>query len=595
MSDFAYCSRARERGALTREICSIHAQNAPAVFEFHGAWGSLAASRNTYRGFDPFEDERYVCVVIGGPVLLFRDNMFLSGEDSSVGTKAMLQRYLAGTLSLHEDLSGPFVFVCLDKKTRTLDVATDLMLFIPVYEYRHADELVLSSHVDVAARLSSRQHDLDMASIADFVMHGVVTYPFTAYSGVRQVKPACVSMFDLSVPGARLTEQRTYWMPTETRGFAHLGQAAEMLRHGLLDYVGRVTEGMTEVAEFLSGGEDSRAVAGMLPARLKRDGYVFLDGMNREGRIAHKVAEAYGVDLHVHVRSPEHYAKIIADASRLVGFGHQYAHVHALGLHAACGLDRYAAVFGGYLADSLLKGAYILKRKSVSRMHWVPEFFVPGETRTAEIRHPFLDPEVCREVTDRRRSHFQRVAALRPKTAHEWFTLWPATMRATIPFFHSNRRLFRSYEPFMNCQAVKLSATVPIQWKLNRRLFMAAVGPFLEKSRWIMHVDGYFPSLPWSANVIPRQLLSLVRKFGRLTRTVTGTQGSWTDWRRLTGGATWAGYFETNKHALHAIRSCFGPSGFSPERYSTLNSKLKMNLLQVLVSLRKIEGDAEDV
>lgn len=564
------------------------------VFEFHGDWGCLAASRNTYRGFDPIENEQHVCVVIGGPVLMFRDNAFLNSKDSSVGTEAILQRYLDGKLVFHADLNGPFIFVCVDKKNRTIDVVTDMMLFIPVYEYRHAEDLVLSSHVDVAARLSFRRGDLDMASIADFVMHGVVTYPHTVYSSIRQAKPACQSTFTASGQKARLTEQRIYWMPMETRDFADIGQAAEVLRHGLLDHVGRVTEGMDVVAQFLSGGEDSRDVAGMLPVRLKRHGYVFLDGMNREGRIAQRVAKAYGVDLRVHVRPPEHYADILADASRLVGLGHQYVHVHALNLHAACGLERYLAVFGGYLADSLLKGAYTLRNRSVSRMHWVPEFFVPGETRTVEVRHPLFDPELCREVTERHRSHFQRVAALRPKTAHEWFTLWPATMRATIPFFHSNRRLFRSYEPFMSCQAVKVGAAVPIQWKLNRRLFMAAVGPFLEKSRWIMHVDGYFPSLPWSVNVLPRQLLSLARKLGRLTGMVTGTQGSWTNWNRLTSGGTWAGYFETNKHALHAIRSCFGPSGFSPERYSTLNSKLKMNLLQVLVSLREMAGGAED-
>lgn len=585
MSDFAYCSRPRERGVLSREIRSIYAHNAPAVFEFHGEWGTLAVSRNTYRGFEPYENERYVCVVVGGPVLMFRDNAFLNSEDSAVGTESILRRYLSGNLSFHEDLSGPFIVVCVDKMNRTLHVATDMMLFIPVYEDHTENELVLSSHVDVAARLSSRQHDMDMASIVDFVMHHAVTYPYTVYSGIRQARPACVSMFDLSGQKVRLAEQRTYWMPMETRGYAQIGQAAEALRHGLFDYVGRVTEGMEEVAQFLSGGEDSRAVAGMLPVRLKRHGCIFLDSMNREGRIAEKVAQAYGVDLHVHVRPPEHYANILADASRLVGLGHQYSHAHSLGLHAQCGLERYAAVFGGYLSDSLLKGAYTLKVRRVNRMHFMPEFFVSGETRTDAVRHRSFDPELCRIVTERRREHYRRVSALRGTTAHEWFTLWPATMRATIPNIYANRRLFREYEPFLGCEVVKISAGVPIHWKLNRRLFMAAMGPFLEKSRFIMHVDGYYPSLPWSMNVVPRQGLSLIRKLGKWTGLIEGIQGSWTSWKKLTNSTTWAGFFEANKLCLHDIGVCFAKSNFSFDRYQNeLTNLEKMNLMQVLVS-----------
>lgn len=77
----------------------------------------MAASRNTYRGFDPIENEQHVCVVIGGPVLMFRDNAFLNSKDSSVGTEAILQRYLDGKLVFHADLNGPFIFVRSFEKT----------------------------------------------------------------------------------------------------------------------------------------------------------------------------------------------------------------------------------------------------------------------------------------------------------------------------------------------------------------------------------------------------------------------------------------------------------------------------------------------
>lgn len=44
-----------------------------------------------------------------------------------------------------------------------------------------------------------------------------------------------------------------------------------------------------------------------------------------------------------------------------------------------------------------------------------------------------------------------------------WFVLWPASMRTTMPNFHSTRRLFRSYEPFLSHESVKTAACTPIR------------------------------------------------------------------------------------------------------------------------------------
>ena len=70
-------------------------------------------------------------------------------------------------------------------------------------------------------------------------------------------------------------------------------------------------------AQFLSGGEDSRTLLGLIPSDLKRDAFIFLDSMNREGRTAQKAARAYGANFHVGFRSPTHYLEILEEASDL--------------------------------------------------------------------------------------------------------------------------------------------------------------------------------------------------------------------------------------------------------------------------------------
>src|SRR5690554_2672165 len=100
---------------------------------------------------------------------------------------------------------------------------------------------------------------------------------------------------------------------------------------------------MTKVAQFISAGEDSRSLSGLLPERLNRDAFVFLDSMNREGRIAEKVAHAYGAKFHMGKRHPLHYIHIMDEASALVGSGHEYMHCHSLRFDKEFNLDAYPA------------------------------------------------------------------------------------------------------------------------------------------------------------------------------------------------------------------------------------------------------------
>src|SRR5690606_24018301 len=201
----------------------------------------------------------------------------------------------------------------------------------------------------------------DEASLADFVLHNAVTYPYTAYQKIRQCQPGSVHRVVRAASGPlryALHVPAAYWEPLEQNPYPSLKDAALDLRQGVQGYIDRITEHMPRVAQFISAGEDSRALAGMLPNRLERDAYIFLDTMNREGRIASKVAAAYGVNFKPDYRSPTHYLDILPEASALVGAGHQYTHAHTLGFDKKHRLARYPAVFGGYISDSLLKGQY---------------------------------------------------------------------------------------------------------------------------------------------------------------------------------------------------------------------------------------------
>ncbi len=539
MSDFIYSFKNRPDGELTADICSIYHRNPPEVFEYHGEWGSLGVSRNLYNGFQPLETAKYIFVVIGGPVLCFRDNRFLTNGRPTEGTASVFEKFMAGDLRWDEDLSGPFAVFVIDKEEGKIECITDLMMFIPIYRYSENDNLVLGTHVDVLARTSGNRDSFDPVSLADFVINDVVTYPYTVYKKIFQCRAAAINYFEPFNASDKVKNQVNYWEPEEQKIYDTIDEAAGVLRSGVKNYVDRLTEGMDHVAQFLSAGEDSRVIAGLLPERLKIDAFIFLYEMDREGKIAQKVAETYGINLSVKFRDKTHYLDILPEASDLVGSGQQYYHAHALGFHSVCELNRYPAVFGGYLGDTLLKAYYARKIPGDTKFPFFPQVMAKGEKRSKPAKSTVFPDSILHEIDRRRQYHLENMKKLRNGTHHEWFLVWPRTMGYALPNFSASRRLFVSYEPFMCNRFVKTSAYAPVEWKLNHRLFKKAFHCCFKENRWIPHSAGYYPFLPFWINS-PVQFISILyRKAGVSLGLIKENQGAWHNWNEITNTLLW--------------------------------------------------------
>ena len=589
MSDFIYSSVAKPEALLSGHIQSIYQNNPPEVFEYHGNWGSLAVSRSLYNGFQPLETESHIFVVIGGPVLCFTDNLFLTGDNPTRGAQAIYDRWVSGKIQWDEDLSGPFAVLIVDKKSLKITCITDLMMFIPVYQYIHDGTVMLGTHVDALAKAAGQENELDSVSLVDFVLNDVVTYPHTAYTRIFQSHPAATQIFEPADQGFRKTDPVSYWLPEEVNPYSDINQAASVLRDGLQDYVARVTAGMTTVAQFISGGEDSRTLAGLLPKKLKRDAFIFLDSMNREGEVAKQVAEAYEANFCPEFRKKTHYLDILPEATDLIGSGQQYIHAHSLGFHKKCKLNQYNAVFGGFLSDTLLKGHHIKKNKISAKFPFLSEIksrkYSPIEARMKSGKNIF---NPYQSVIERQKKHLSNVIKLRAKSAAEWFNLWPISKHNDIPNIYINRRLFRSYEVFTCKQVVKVSASVPTSWKLNRRLFNKMARPFLRPSRWIFHADGRLPYFPWWVNCPVQFVVWFTRQIRTRTGMIKGNQGPWGDWVWISGCEKWREMVaEYSKGFPKIANSMKGDDIEKIFESKELNVIQKVNLLQVLYKLSR--------
>ncbi len=552
MSDFLYTTAATSARDLERLLHIMHPRQRQ-VQTFQGQWGQLALLDDHYAGYAPFEDERYLLFVTGGPLSR------LHGEPPRAPTaeqtsrdarlsQALLKRWCrTGTPDWTSELSGPFVVVRVDKQLGEIIFVTDPIGFSSLYRAQtNSGHLVIGTHPDLVAQQAERFSDIDQAALVDLLINRSVCYPYTLYRNVSQIPPGTLFTLRCSPKMGIQEASSTYWLPLEQDMETDLEDAAACLREAIAGYVNQVSGAVGRIAMFLSGGEDSRAIAGAVPRNIERHGYVFVDQPNRESRTACRVARVLGIHPHVGTRTPDRYLRNLAGCTRLVGAQHEYVHVHTFGYEQECRLEDYPAVLGGIGADVFAKALYVPTRRFQRLGIALPEqgvilgreeagFSVDAWYRDLRSAKQVFTPELVDEVYARRLAHYDRVAALRPESAAEWTHIWPWSPQTNGGAdVTGNRRLFRSFEVFTDIEIIKLCARVPLSWKLNHRLFQRAMKPFLRPTWMLPHAtEGYFPYFSTATNIFLRPGNLLCWKLQDRLRGPEDNPGPWPVYSRV--------------------------------------------------------------
>ncbi|PRO65846.1 hypothetical protein C6I21_08085 [Alkalicoccus urumqiensis] len=586
MSDFIYSNTYIDEEQIKLSFQEIYGNDHNLIHLFNGSWGSFAFLSNHYEGFDYYETDDQITAMLGGPLLDFAGLTDLSISENEK-TKAISLRYSQENMSWDNDLNGPFQFIYINKRSGEITVVTDMMSFIPAYEYSDDKCLMISSHLSLI-KACKPELILDQTSVGDFVLHSIVTYPYTMYKGVYQLQPASVHQYHCE---AGKQHKEPYWVPYESNAYKSLNEAAQDLKNSLDDYVKNVIADHKQVAQFISGGEDSRSISSIIRQFTRSRSFIFLDQMNREGRVAKKAAEAYGIEFNLVQRDKLHYLNILEEGSQLVGHGAQYTHAHSLGLHNKCGLSKYPAVFGGLFSDALLKGARIKKVRGIGRFPFLPQIkdkmYNPEKVKNTSA----LKKEIIGKIEERRKEHLSYIKEFRKESASEWFELWPSSMNLNIVNIHVNRRLFQSYEPFMSNDVVKISALVPQKWKKNRKLFHRAMQPHLKKTKWLKHGDGRLPYFPWYVNSFVQFFFWSIDLIGRKTKVSKIHPGPWGDSNNIKISEEYQEKIQSNNELYKSINQSFTFKLLN-ELFTGNNLRLdnQLNLLQTL-HLIKLESN----
>ncbi len=516
MSDFIYTNNQISKEAIAKSFKRVYNSNFLG-FDYHYANGkTLAVSKNIYNGFQKFETDKHICAVLGGPVLSFRNNNFITQQNSNEGTKSIYQRWIVEkNIVWHKDLDGPFVVILFDKLSGELIIVTDILSFIPVFKSKIG---TISTHLNMIDDIENCT--ADEVSIADFIINDVVTFPYTIFKEVEQLFPASEHYFEVLEDNINHTYDN-YWLPKEeTHEDISLQTLKLRLRKGIKTYIDRILEASPKVGILLSGGEDSRAVLGMIPLKYPKDCFIYSQNDTLEVNIARKVTLKYG-GAFIRIPINESYIKdTFLSKAELIGIGNDCAHVHSYRHHKELQFENYDVILGGFLADSFLKALYIPKKgQSLS-------FVNPEASR-------FFSDKILNDINSRKIFHHNKIKEIRSEGYTEWSGIFPASMNKHLPNIDGHRRIIRNFEPFTCNEVVKIAAIAPKDIKLNRILFQSAMKPFFKKSKWVIHDKGHLPYFSYKFNFYWKKIYKLMQLPNRIVRKLSRKKSgsTWFNWK----------------------------------------------------------------
>ncbi|MEO8256931.1 MAG: asparagine synthase-related protein [Acidobacteriota bacterium] len=260
----------------------------------------------------------------------------------------------AGSL---EECEGEFVVVYADAATRTVHIVNDRFSSRPFYTLRRGDATYFSSNLAFLLSLAETSHRPDAIGWLEASTAGHTLGTRTTVEGVERLRPAT----HLTVTCEKVGE-RQYWRLAHRPdpgldAVAHSAAVFQAFRQGLEQRARLVARGVLA----LSGGLDSRLVAGAMPPDADYSAFTFVDVAGVESTPQTRAASAVcaALELRHHIEPiPPRFAQP-AEVIALTGGMRPYQHMAIVMAYIDEIRRQGAAVLLGGGPGDVLAGSYV--------------------------------------------------------------------------------------------------------------------------------------------------------------------------------------------------------------------------------------------
>lgn len=242
-------------------------------------------------------DGRY-WITFNGEIYNFRElrsTLVAQGEQfhSQTDTEIILKLYQRlGTDCVHQ-LRGMFAFAIWDDLEKTCFIARDPLGIKPLYYWQAGSTLVFASELRAILATELPTISLSMEGLYGYLVSGSVPEPYTLIEGIH-----CLAAGHWLRWHSGSITQSQYWQINFTSEAIGQPDAAQKVRHALIDSIKHHFISDVPVGIFLSGGIDSTAIVALASQtqanQLHTYSIAFEESDWNEGEIAGKVAEHFG-------------------------------------------------------------------------------------------------------------------------------------------------------------------------------------------------------------------------------------------------------------------------------------------------------------
>lgn len=410
-------------------------------------------------------------------------------------------------------LTGNFILIVVDKKELVCHIITDLGNSFHIYQSRFSDSIgmAFSTDIDDLALKTGKKNDIDYVSLTEYLINNNITYPYTGYVKIKEIAYASCLRCDYSKDIVEVDEFH-YWFPTchTNESSSNIKELSIELRSGLLSTGEDVLVDKKNIGLFLSGGIDSRVLAGLMSyLGINGRAITVADIENIETKIAHKVAKINGFEHEVFLRDFEYYPRLIEGHIALEGPHSTFTRATHLGFCdriKSCGFD---ALLGGYMSDTLLKlhEANVMPKTFLGRNMGPLEKFDPTDFKYLRGGDEYIEQfsflfnqDILKEIKKRREKIMEYWNNIRSDgSAWEWSWMWPFTRNQHNANLTTNIFNYPSFEIFTERFVIEIARVASQKIKINGLLFNKAMWPFLKKSASIPNAVTRLPLFypPW--------------------------------------------------------------------------------------------------
>lgn len=422
------------------------------------------------------------------------------------------------------------------ESNQEITILTDHSGSVPIYYGRTASGVAVSEDPRKVARELNLK-TLDPVSAVDFILNGTVCFPYTVTEGIRVAPPGSITRVKVE----NITSKR-YFEPFEEEAYGSAADFGDELGCLLREACQFGLDGCETIKVLFSGGEDARAVVGLLPKGRDITLYTVADGENRELRLARSAARKLGYPFVAGLRPDQFYRKDLVERIDATSGQFDVSHTHIWGKLAEP-LAQADAIVGGFTSDTLFKSLWMgnVDRPRISNF-WVERLSdnSPKEPRGVRWDDPSgrLDESLVQAVRERRLAHQRRIKRIRAHSAANWHNKWPlGTQQNQFAHLLATRQIGpRVVEPFMDGQVYRLASRMPDSYRVDRKAFRYLFNNPFQGASLSLSSSGRVPYFNGFVGAVTSQLVlkywggkdRLSRGWARFQGKPWVSQGAWT-------------------------------------------------------------------